>query len=78
MDIKTIDIKTIDIKTIDIKTIDIKTIDIKTMVNEMITPNNKKNICKQENELLRKCILCKYYLSSNEWGTTTRTLVIKW
>jgi len=40
------------------------------MVKEMriSKAEGKKKKCQQEKRLLEKCILCKYYLSSQQWG----------
>lgn len=38
------------------------------LVNEMRTLNAHKQKCLDEQDTLNKCILCKYYLSSNKWS----------
>jgi hypothetical protein len=41
---------------------------LKTYVQTMRNKNNNKKKCQNEKDLLKKCILCKQYLSSNEYG----------
>ena len=38
------------------------------MVNSLRNSNSKKYLCLSEDNTLKKCILCKTYLSSNEYG----------
>ena len=38
------------------------------IVESMRVQNNYVEICKREEDLLHKCILCRYYLSSNQWS----------
>lgn len=38
------------------------------LVNSLRKPVDYKKICNDENDILKKCILCKKYLSSNQWG----------
>lgn len=42
--------------------------DYDSIVRKMRAKNDNKNICIQETNLLRKCILCRYLLSSNQWA----------
>ena len=42
-----------------------------SIVNQMRNIQNNEEIlkiCKNEKDILRQCILCKYYLSSNKWS----------
>lgn len=43
-------------------------INFKDLVNEMRAPNTHKDECIQEQDILKKSILCKKYLSPPEWG----------
>ena len=38
------------------------------IVESMRVQNKYVEICKREEDLLHKCILCRYYLSSNQWS----------
>lgn len=42
--------------------------DCESMVRKMREKNNNKNICTEENDLLKKCILCKYLLAPTQWS----------
>lgn len=42
---------------------------IKSYVQSMRSKNCNKEICKNETDLLNKCILCKHFMSSTEYGS---------
>jgi hypothetical protein len=43
-------------------------INYRDIVNTLRNPKNYLEICKNETDTLKKCILCKKYLSSNQWS----------
>lgn len=43
-------------------------INYKDIISSLRTPKNYVEICKNEDDLLKKCMLCKHYLSSNQWS----------
>lgn len=43
-------------------------INYKDLVNILRCPKNYLDICKKQDDILKKCILCKHYLSSNQWS----------
>jgi hypothetical protein len=42
--------------------------DFISIVKEMRNPVDYLKVCKEEKDILRKCILCKKFLSSNQWS----------
>ena len=38
------------------------------IVKNMRNITNYVDICKKEKDILKQCVLCKYYLSSNQWS----------
>jgi hypothetical protein len=40
----------------------------KDMVNSLRAPINYKEVCRAERDLVKKCILCKKYLTANVWS----------
>jgi hypothetical protein len=42
--------------------------DLVSIVKEMRNPVDYLKVCKEEKDTLRKCVLCRKYLSSNQWS----------
>lgn len=42
--------------------------DLVSIVKEMRNPVDYLRVCKEEKDILRKCVLCRKYLSSNQWS----------
>lgn len=51
-------------------------LNLQNLVNEMRNSNKYKVMCEKENKILPKCILCKRYLSSNQYGPLLEKFIV--
>lgn len=54
-----------------------KLVDISQLVNDMRSSNDVKSLCDREEDVLTKCVLCKKYLSSQQWGPMLESFIKK-
>ena len=50
---------------------------LQDIVKRLRNKTEYKDMCRTENNLLNKCILCKYYMSAQEWATEMEQFIKK-